>query len=53
MGSLGDALSDLTQYAVEFRYPGESANEDDALNSLQIASDFRENVRAALDLPNV
>lgn len=44
------ALSDLTGFATEFRYPGEWATSQDARTSLEIAIGFRKEVRSALQL---
>jgi HEPN domain-containing protein len=38
----------LTRYAAEFRYPGEWANEQDAINALRIATEFRKEIRAVM-----
>jgi len=46
------SISALTQYAAEFRYPGEWAEEKDAVSALQIATEFRKDVRIALGLPH-
>jgi HEPN domain-containing protein len=42
------SLSELTEYAAEFRYPGEWATDDDARNSIKIATEFRKEIRSAL-----
>lgn len=42
----------LATYAVEFRYPGEWADQEQAPTSFQIASSFRSDVRSTLNLPN-
>lgn len=47
------AFERLTRYAAEFRYPGEWANEEDAVTSLKIAREFRKEIRAVMGLPNV
>lgn len=44
-------LNKLTYYAVEFRYPGESANKEDAKNALKICREFRRAARQSLGLP--
>jgi HEPN domain-containing protein len=41
----------LSTYAVEFRYPGEWADEGNAKTSFQIAASFREEVHSLLNLP--
>lgn len=44
-------LDSLTDRAVEIRYPGASADENDAEEALAIAQRFREIVRRALGFP--
>jgi HEPN domain-containing protein len=39
----------LKEFAVEFRYPGEWAEKQDATASFEIAKSFRKDARAALD----
>jgi HEPN domain-containing protein len=41
----------LTRAAVHFRYPGESADEKEAIESLEIASRVRARLRGILGLP--
>ncbi len=41
----------LTRAAVDFRYPGESADREEATESLDIATRLRANLRALLGLP--
>jgi len=50
-GTLGlhrDLLKDLTRYAVEFRYPGESATKEDAHTAFHHAKIFRAVLRPKL-----
>ncbi len=42
------SFAGLTQYAAEFRYPGEWANEKDAVAALRIATGFRSDIRSLL-----
>lgn len=42
----------LNQYAVEFRYPGESATHEDAREAYWIARRFRDEIRRDLRLPH-
>ncbi len=46
-------LAILSAYVVEFRYPGESADREQAKEALQLCRGFRRHVRAALGLPGV
>jgi HEPN domain-containing protein len=46
-----DDLELLSQYAVEFRYPGEFAGREDARQSVSAAKRFRTEIRRALRLP--
>lgn len=46
-----DLLKDLTRYAVEFRYPGELATQDDAHAALQAMRTVRTFVRQRLGSP--
>lgn len=41
----------LTDYSVEFRYPGESANKENAQKALEIAKQIRILARRSLGLP--
>ena len=43
-------LKRLTRFAAEFRYPGEWANEEDAVTSLRIATEFRKEIRRVMGL---
>ncbi|MBI3538604.1 MAG: HEPN domain-containing protein [Chloroflexi bacterium] len=43
-------LKDLTKFAVEFRYPGERAVEEDAIGALQTTKRIRKFVRQKLKL---
>ncbi|MBL8046352.1 MAG: hypothetical protein JNL09_07425 [Anaerolineales bacterium] len=43
-----DLLKDLNKYAVEIRYPGESANKADARAALQALKTFRTFMRRKL-----
>src|ERR1039457_6934086 len=47
-----NAFERITECAVEFRYPGEKADTKKAHAALTIASDFRSEIRNALELPN-
>lgn len=47
---LREDLAYLSDFAVAFRYPGESADMDTALNVRERCSRFRETVRASLGL---
>lgn len=44
-------LGDLSDYAVEYRYPGESANREEAKKSIRDTRDVRKAIRAHLLLP--
>ncbi len=44
------AFARLTEYAVEFRYPGDWANPSKAERALKIASSFRSDARRAFEL---
>jgi len=46
-------LAILSAYAVEFRYPGESADRAQAKEALQLCRGFRRQARLALGLPGV
>jgi len=46
-----DLLKVLVKYAVEFRYPGESATKDEARVALQTVKAVRAFVRQRLELP--
>jgi HEPN domain-containing protein len=48
--SLHPVVSGLTMYAVQFRYPGESADQDAATEALKNCSQIRELVRCHLKL---
>jgi HEPN domain-containing protein len=45
------AWSTLTDYAVRYRYPGETATRSEAKEALALADDVRSRVRSALGLP--
>jgi HEPN domain-containing protein len=47
---MGQALLNLSQYAVKFRYPGHDASEQQARNALQDCRAFRKIARAAFGL---
>jgi HEPN domain-containing protein len=47
---LRDALESLTAFAVEYRYPGESANEREAREAVAACREVRRVVRGALSL---
>lgn len=47
---LRDALDSLTAFAVEYRYPGESANESEAREAVAACREVRRVVRGALSL---
>ena|ERR1051325_8352874 len=40
----------LSEFAAEFRYPGEWANEKDAITSLRIATEFRTEIRRVMGI---
>ncbi|MBI5304786.1 MAG: HEPN domain-containing protein [Chloroflexi bacterium] len=44
-----DLLKDLTRFAFEFRYPGESATKEDAPTALRELKTFRAFVRAKFE----
>jgi HEPN domain-containing protein len=44
------AFRTISSYAVEFRYPGDDAEKDEAEQALEIASAFRKDVRSVLTL---
>ncbi len=43
-------LAFLTDFAVKFRYPGESADKKTALEALAMCNFFRKTVRASMNL---
>jgi len=45
-------LTDLSRYAVQFRYPGESADRTDAKRAVDILLRVRHEARASLSLPS-
>lgn len=47
-----DSLSYLSQFAVAFRYPGETAGREDAKRALKIMKELRSVLRTALGLTN-
>jgi HEPN domain-containing protein len=47
-----DSLSYLNQFAVAFRYPGETASREDAKRALKIMKELRSVLRTALGLTN-
>lgn len=50
-GALRPLLTDLTAYAVAFRYPGESATRDMARTALRNVTRIREQIRRDMGLP--
>ncbi|MGC1378455.1 MAG: HEPN domain-containing protein [Anaerolineales bacterium] len=44
-------LNKVTYYAVEFRYPGEKADKEEARDALKICREFRRLARQSLGLP--
>ena len=44
-------LNLITSFAVEYRYPGESATKEDARHSFHLCRAFRTNLRESLGLP--
>ncbi len=46
-----EELRFLTRASIDFRYPGESADREDATESLRIAAQLRAKLRALLGLP--
>jgi len=51
--SLQEDLNALSEFAVEYRYPGESADRDDAYEALQRCSSVRMAIRKALEVDAV
>jgi HEPN domain-containing protein len=51
--SMRDGLTLLGGFAVEFRYPGESATKTDAANALKICRSVRETLRNELGIETV
>lgn len=49
--SLRPALQDLTDFAVDFRYPGNQATKQDAQTALRDCKTVRTEARIALELP--
>ena len=49
--SLRPALQDLTDFAVDFRYPGNQATKQDAQTALRDCKAVRTEARGALGLP--
>ena len=49
--ALRPALAQLTDYAVDFRYPGETANQAEAQEAVKLCQSVREAVRLSLGLP--
>ena len=49
-GAFRDALSMLSEYAVKFRYPGESATREEAGEAIRAIRLFRKHVRPAFGL---
>jgi len=43
-------LKRLSRYAVQFRYPGESADREESAQSIRIVTRAREEIRTSLDL---
>ena len=50
-GSWQPDFSILTEHAVDFRYPGKFATENDATHAIKICNQVRQEVREALKLP--
>jgi len=46
--TLRDDLNDLTRYAVQFRYPGESADKNEAMIAMRIVKRCRSEIRESL-----
>lgn len=51
LGSFRPALADLTDFAVEFRYPGDSATREEARVAIRETRAFRKAVRVHFPLP--
>lgn len=49
-GALRDDLKRLSQYAVQFRYPGESADREEAVLAVKIMKRCRKEIRVTLGL---
>jgi hypothetical protein len=49
--AMRDDMIRLSAYAVEFRYPGESATSNDAKEAIRIMKRSRSELRSALELP--
>lgn len=49
--ALRPALAQLTDYAVDFRYPGETAELNEAQEAVKLCRDVRATVRGSLSLP--
>ena len=52
LGLRQDELEWLTQFAILFRYPGETATRDDAQKAIRIMRAHRKQLRATLALPD-
>ncbi len=50
--ALRPALLQLKDYAVNFRYPGETADRDEAREAMRLCRSVRETVRLSFGLPN-
>ena len=50
-GAMRPALVTLTFYAVSFRYPGDSADKEEARQAVKLCRTVRESVRLSLGLP--
>jgi HEPN domain-containing protein len=50
LGSLKRQLTSLSNYAVEFRYPGDNASRKQALTALRHAENIRHEIRTRLGL---
>lgn len=48
--AMQEDMKRLSRYAVQFRYPGESANRDEARSAVRIMKRCRSEIRAALGL---
>ena len=49
-GAMRDDLKRLARYAVQFRYPGESADREEAVSAVAIMRRCREEIRTSLGL---
>jgi HEPN domain-containing protein len=51
LGTLGRRLASLSNYAVDYRYPGDNATGKQALAALRHAETVRKEIRSRLGLP--